>query len=193
MKTSKTNDFIREELAKNIDAVAADVVNTLANKGIAITSQNVYQVRNSMKFKRVKPTRIIQAQIAVAQTRISKMRYGNTLKNHILNVLKENPEGLSIEDLKNHLQKAGYQNRSRSYSHVLENNLKTLVHEGVIAKQGVQYKLIPKINDNQLLREAVIDYAKENNIPNPESFPDLLIRFRREFITAKEKYSALFK
>lgn len=190
MKTSTNNDFIREELAKDIDAIAADVVETLGKKGIVISSQSVYQVRNSMKSKKSNPRLCKTAH----PPSIDSVKNKNSLNDHIINILKINHNGLSMHDLQDHLVKSGYQNNSRNFLYLLKHKLQNLVKEGVLAKSGLNYKFLVKeeLGEYQLLRQAIIDFAVEKNIPNPESFPDTLIRLKRDFIVAKEKYSASF-
>jgi len=48
-------------------------------------------------------------------------------------------------------------------------------------------------NDYELLRQAVVDYAKGKGFKNPDTFPDTLIRQRRELLEAQESYASVFE
>lgn len=214
MSKSKTtskikNDYIREELEQDIDTSAAIVVERVAKKGVQCEAQNVYRIRNLMRQSQNQ----VQEKLAARASAALETRRKNktSLAQNILNVLSVHPEGLSDRDLAVAVKKAGYTSRAVDFLGAIRQKLHDLVESGDIAKNGLQYKLLREVIDQQivqamapapkselpnsdydLLRESLVDYAKAKGFVDPETFPDVLISQRRKLVEATLAYSNLF-
>lgn len=210
------NDYIREELSKDFDAPAAAIVERVTKKGHRCAAQHVYQLRSTLRHSQGR-IREQQAATLAAAARQTREENATSLGQHILNILTAHPEGLSDRDLAAAIQKAGYSSRASDFLTVVRQKLYDMVEKGHIAKNGLQYKLqgpalekaqddadasrkrqtMAKVevalSDYTLLREAVADFAKAKGFADPETFPDTLIRQRREYVQAQNQYFTLFE
>jgi len=200
------NDYIREELEKDFDAPAADIVDRVTKKGHRCAAQHVYQLRSTLRHSQ---SRIREQQAAtLAAARQTREENATSLGQHILNILTAHPEGLSDRDLAAAIQKAGYSSRASDFLTVVRQKLYDMVEKGHIAKNGLQYKLqgsalekaqqhvaqvAAEASDYALLREAVVDLARAKGFANPDVFPDILITQRREFTQVQKQYFTLFE
>jgi hypothetical protein len=189
--------YIRQELNKNFEAPAQEIVERLLKLGVKIDTQQVYSVRSNMRKEKEAFNAKQAANLAAG--RLTREENSLSLGKHIVQILSNHPEGLSDRELVDAVKEAGYTSRASDFFMVVRQKLYDMVASGYIAKNGIQYKLhsvaIPDTSSNSdynLLRQAVVEYAKAKGMRNPELFPDTLIRQRKEYAKVVDEYHSFF-
>ena len=201
MRGKSNAEYVREELAKNFDAPAAEIVANLQGIGINANNQDVYQQRNYLRNRRK----------AIQEKREATKQLNQVpLADYITTILAQKPEGIPDLELLETIKAQGYVTHSDDFLQVLRKKLYTMTENRILAKDGTQYSLTIKAKgeakaaevavnvDNQfdgdwedynLLCQAVITFAKAKGLENPESLPKILIENQKK-LNASQKLIA---
>jgi hypothetical protein len=136
-----------------------------------------------------------------------------SLSDNILSTLKLNPNGLSDRKLVSILRKfiqgellkvAKSSRKIKESNKIVElvstskfltlvrSKLYDMVENGRIVKQAAQYRL-KETSDYELLRAAIVDFARIKGIPDADDFPDVLIYRHRELAQAQSQFCSFFE
>ena len=212
-----TADYIREELERDFDMKAEEIIDRLAKKGIRCQAQQIYQIRSVLRHSKSKTKTMVPVpRRKVAENAFPHGRCLLSLEECIVSALTLS-DGLTDKELSDAVKKVGYGNirirkRGDEFFNLVQNKLHEMVKgEHGLVKIGSKYLLKStfhaleqsrneethfQASEYQLLREAVIRLAKQRGFDNPEGLPDTLIRVHREFTQLEQRleteYSSLF-